>query len=237
MSCLNEIRRGELSEATSRSLAACHVGAKPRPSAADGDCIVPTKLYCTNRRVDEENSTRLADLEGRALVYEALDSFGGLAATEADARKKISEGAESKVVACLKLKKGAQVVLLRNIDQEKGLVNGSRGVVVDFEPSDGGQGGRGFGHVPCPAGMLCPVVRFDCGQTRRIEMYETWIGRGALGHLSRVQEPLKLAWALTAGGAAAPACRHHPTVARPTHHTTLSHPLLFHYSRCTRAKG
>jgi ATP-dependent DNA helicase PIF1 len=51
------------------------------------------------------------------------------------------------------LKIDAQVVLLKNIDIEQGLVNGSRGVIVGFSPE-----------------ASAPVVRFLSGLTLLMEM-------------------------------------------------------------------
>ena len=57
----------------------------------------------------------------------------------------------------LELKKGAQVILLKNIDPDKGLVNGCRGVVVDFRvhPRSSNDMPREFKKVELP------VVQFE----------------------------------------------------------------------------
>ena len=69
---------------------------------------------------------------------------------------------DRKAPTCLELKLGAQVVLTLN-RPALNLVNGSRGVVVDFQSTclaDGGPNGS-FG---VPGGTyVCPVVRFDNG--------------------------------------------------------------------------
>lgn len=109
---------------------------------------------------------------------------------------------------------GAQVMLLKNLDVEKGLVNGSRGVVVDFE--EVGQGDlkrhretyRGCGTTP---EMLetwrqhgsgwAPVVRFASrdGQTTLVTVYPERFSAPVYGagEVSRIQTPLRLAWAIT----------------------------------------
>ena len=192
---LNEIREGELSAATVRALATCHVSRKARPT----DGILPTRLYCKNRDVDKENTARLASLAAAPQIFDAAgtDVYKGDAASNARTRQTVCDYAEKKVPRRLVLKLGAQVVLLRNLDQRAQLVNGSRGVVVRFEQSRGGEKEKGgYGAVECK-GALLPVIRFDCGVERRIGLYEVWVGRGALGSLTRRQLPLKLAWALT----------------------------------------
>ena len=192
ISILNEIRRGHASASALRMLADCHVSRKARP--VDGICA--TRLFCKNSSVDEENEARLTALEGSARVYESHDLFKGMAQNNVAARAKVAASANTKVPSTLTLKVGAQVVLLRNIDPEAKLVNGSRGIVVKFEESRTEAGKGVYGHVCCP-GVMCPVVKFDCGTTRRIEFFESWVGAGTFGSVSRVQLPLKLAWALT----------------------------------------
>lgn len=79
----------------------------------------------------------------------------------------------------LRLCVGAQVMLLKNQAPGTGLVNGSRGVVVGFV--DGGH----------------PVVLFTTGQKVVIPPARfSAIIHGA-GEVSRIQVPLKLAWAIT----------------------------------------
>ena len=125
---LNEVREGRCSDATAAALRACHVSTKPRPS----DGIEPTRLYCTNRNVDAENTQRLARLPGVEVGVEAVDVHkdgGGGGGMDGAAQRKVLELLAKKAPARLALKVGAQVVLLRN-DAAKGLANGSRGVVV-----------------------------------------------------------------------------------------------------------
>ena len=83
--------------------------------------------------------------------------------------------------------KGAQVILLVNSYKTKyGLVNGSRGVVIDFRPTKSTKLGPD----------VLPVVRFDNGRDVKISphLFQTNIdGQRKTG----LQLPLSLAWALT----------------------------------------
>ena len=181
---LGPIRLGLCSAATTAALAACHVQLKQPPQ----DGIMPTKLYCKNASVDEENSTHLAALPGMALVFPAQDTFRG--APEAESQQRLLELIEKKAVGQLQLKLGAQVLLTRNMP-EKGLVNGSRGIVQQFV---GGHYCDGYG-VP-PGEYTVPLVRFDNGIELLVVPTSTFQG-GMGGALVRIQLPLKLAWALT----------------------------------------
>ena len=108
--------------------------------------IKPTILYCTNRNVDRENSENLAMLTDKGKVFTSTDSTEVSNAVNLSSRATVDAiltknpffrdcSASSKI----HLKVGAQVMLLKNLDTPKGLVNGSRGVVEAFK--------------------LCPVAR------------------------------------------------------------------------------
>jgi ATP-dependent DNA helicase PIF1 len=77
----------------------------------------------------------------------------------------------------LTLKLGAQVMLLKNLSQEEGLVNGSRGVVTGFSLS-----GK-------------PIVRFRNGTIKTIKE-ESWKS-DTEPPVERIQIPLRLAYAIT----------------------------------------
>ena len=99
---------------------------------------------------------------------------------------------------------GAQVMLLRNVDAEAGLVNGSRGVVVAMTPKSSGLShGTDAASISANAlirawpGEELPVVRFANGQTLVVcPARFSAVVHGA-GEVERLQVPLKLAWAIT----------------------------------------
>ncbi len=78
----------------------------------------------------------------------------------------------------LVLRQDAQVMLLTNMDIDAGLVNGSRGVIVVFEPV------RGF-----------PIVKFKRGLPKVIEPF-VWYSH-EMPHIGRQQIPLRVAYAIT----------------------------------------
>ncbi|XP_077306774.1 ATP-dependent DNA helicase PIF1 isoform X2 [Lithobates pipiens] len=136
------------------------------------DGILATRLCTHKDDVDLTNERRLQQLPGDMHTYEALDSDPMLVKTM---------DAQCPVGQRLQLKKGAQVMLAKNLDVARGLVNGARGVVVGFEGS----------------GKALPKVRFLCGVTEVMKT-ERWVIKAQGGvYLSRQQLPLKLAWAIS----------------------------------------
>ncbi|KAJ5042979.1 uncharacterized protein L3040_004368 [Drepanopeziza brunnea f. sp. 'multigermtubi'] len=113
---------------------------------------------------------------------------------------------------CLVLKVGAKVVLLHNFNQQRGLVNGSQGVVVGFQKMDGvdcdpeikfieGKPKIGPGNTKRHWDTFsAPVVRFANGIIMPVFAIDSTsqYGTKKMPYLAtRVQIPLTLAWALT----------------------------------------
>jgi len=152
------------------------------------DGIVPTRIYTHNRDVDSENEARLAELEGDLTSFKAIDEWRESmpTGTLASIKKSMKASVSAELPDEVGLKIGAQVMLTRNKDldsgADRGLVNGSRGVVQDFHSFD-----------------KLPVVRFDNGRVERINRVEAvrYNPDGGPGVLIRKQLPLKLGWATT----------------------------------------
>lgn len=161
---LNKVRRGIIDDDVREML-------EERVNAEDPDpTIRPVKCNGYNKQVDAINMRELQRISGKEKTYKANDT--GI--------PYFVEQIQKYCIApqLLTLKVGAQVMLLRNLDTENGLVNGSLGIVQDFA-SDGS-----------------PMVEFN-GGLEKIEP-QTWnIEREGDLLASRTQVPLKLAYAMT----------------------------------------
>ncbi len=176
---LNEARVGRLSEESIQILKS-RQGLNWRQQM-----IRPTLLFSKNADVDTINQANLAALEKPIHTYEAKTV---VERPEGDAHTEIPTGellerlvqrmdADSSYVPILELCEGCQVMLVYNMAMEKGLVNGSRGVVVGFRP-DG-----------------IPIVQFLHGDPVGIEPIE-WVSNDSAA-LKRLQIPLRVAYAVT----------------------------------------
>uniref|UniRef100_A0A8C9YLS0 ATP-dependent DNA helicase PIF1 n=1 Tax=Sander lucioperca TaxID=283035 RepID=A0A8C9YLS0_SANLU len=167
ISLLQSVRVGRVTEEVTATL----MGSAYHHIERDG--ILATRLCTHKDDVELTNEKKLQQLPGPKLrAFEALDSDPALV-------KAID--AHSPVGKLIQLKVGAQVMLTKNQDVSRGLVNGARGVVVAFESGKNG----------------LPHVRFLCGVTEVLKP-ERWVFKSGGGvHLSRQQLPLKLAWAIS----------------------------------------
>ncbi|KAM6918859.1 ATP-dependent DNA helicase PIF1 [Xenentodon cancila] len=166
ISLLQAVRVGRVTEEVTSKLM------KSAYHQVERDGILATRLCTHKDDVELTNQDRLQQLPGAVRVFEAVDS-------DPDLVKTID--AHSPVGRNIHLKVGAQVMLTKNLDVARGLVNGARGVVVAFESERHG----------------LPRVRFLCGVTEVLKP-ERWVFKSGGGmHLSRQQLPLKLAWAIS----------------------------------------
>ena len=150
-------------------------------AAADG--IRPTLLFSRNADVDRINRENMESLEGERHTYEVktvvLDAPRTLLQDPETQRSLAKLDADASYVHTLELCVGAQVMLLTNLNQEQGLVNGSRGVVTGFSPSG------------------LPMVRFlamSGSGSVVIDRANWWLDDGTIG---RSQIPLKVAYAIS----------------------------------------
>ncbi|KAG8229872.1 hypothetical protein J437_LFUL008262 [Ladona fulva] len=156
VSILQEIRLGRVSDATADKLMAT------QSHKLEEGGILATRLCSHTSDADQINQSRL----------DALEDSDPQLASQLDRT--------TPVTSAIHLKVGAQVMLLKNLDVAKGLVNGARGVVTSFLPGDG-----------------APVVRFKAKLEIPVRT-EKWVIKASGGvTLTRRQLPLRLAWAFS----------------------------------------
>lgn len=129
---LMRVRRGECTAEDVRFLRSKVVSSVPM-----GGLIKPTVLNSLRRNVDEMNNAELENISGRYTTYTAEDSIKHLKTPEKEEEvEKIDRNHYTKLLngsikQKLRLKLGAQIMLLINLSLEDGLCNGSRGVVKE----------------------------------------------------------------------------------------------------------
>jgi ATP-dependent DNA helicase PIF1 len=190
---LNEARHGELSKASFRLLR------KRMNLDYKSLTVQPTMLFTRRVEVDQINARELKKLTTERHVFKATTVFNpsantaGLTVTSPEVQTAVQKlDGNAAYTPELVLAVGAQVMLLFNMNHEAGLVNGSRGVVVDFKKLEPKEDDKAFIKKD---ETLMPVVEFKSGD-RRIIDYNTWEVQDFPGVL-RKQIPLKLAYAVT----------------------------------------
>lgn len=127
---LEEARRGELSAASYQMLLA------RKTAAWKGQLIRPTLLFTRNADVNSINTTHLEKLTGEEHTFEARTLSKPQRIQEDILQLRIEKlDRDAPYETVLRLKVGAQVMLLKNTDPDQGLINGSRGVVKGFDPN------------------------------------------------------------------------------------------------------
>lgn len=180
---LNEARMGALS---TESIA--RLEERMNLPWQDND-IRPTLLFTRNAEVDAINRKNLDALEGerrrfevQTVVMDKAPTTGAMRLASPDdpdvaiALEKLDTDAPYD--PGLTLVEGAQVMLIVNLDQDRGLVNGSRGVITGFTP-----GGL-------------PMVRFlATGGSVIVDRQNWWLND--YEGIGRSQIPLRVAYAIT----------------------------------------
>ena len=190
---LNEARHGELTKASVRLLR------KRMNLDYKSLTVQPTMLFTRRVEVDQINTRELKKLTTERHVYKATTVFNpsanttGLTVSSPEVQMAVQKlDGNAAYSPELVLAVGAQVMLLYNLNHEAGLVNGSRGVVVDFKKAEPSEADKAFIKRD---ETLMPVVEFKSGDRRTID-YNTWEVQDFPGVL-RKQIPLKLAYAVT----------------------------------------
>ena len=176
---LCELRVGIVSESSKVQLLSRINDVRPMDMEED----LPTLLFPKNSLVDAINAQYIEKINSREVVYDAIDQGDVHYLNGVRAPKK------------LRLKVGAQVMLLKNLSVVDGLVNGTCGIVKRFSKAK-------FNEYSNTS--LLPLVEFTVsveGKVRRLERVihlAVWEMRDINSiRASRRQIPLMLAWALT----------------------------------------
>jgi ATP-dependent DNA helicase PIF1 len=172
-----------------------------------------TVLYPHRDAAAERNAEALERLPGGEARYAAATWSSlerELEGRQREAWARLNKAEEALRRDCpappeLRLRVGAEVMLVTNLDVGGGLANGTRGVVTGFAGNDKDPAGEthevaraGSKTAALPDGAPLPVVRFrGLGGERTVapHVWETEV-RGA-GVACYAQVPLALAWALT----------------------------------------
>lgn len=150
--------------------------------------IKPTMLFCRNMNVDAVNMMELKRIDETLFTFKSEEKY------KSEVEKKEHKDSFS-FVDDLKLKVGAQVMCLINMDPELGIVNGSRGVVTHIHSKEHPQEYRDDEDVGVEEYV---EVRFLTGYTHRFTR-EKQEATSQVGEVvaSKTQYPFKLSWALT----------------------------------------
>lgn len=174
---LDEIRMGGCSKEHSDILKS-YIG-----KTCGNKLIRPTKLYSRRDAVDSTNKIKLKQLKesgAESRKYRATVEILDKNLTNSERNglvEKMSRDCPADDI--LEVAVGAQVILLKNLDLEMGLVNGSRGVVRKFS-QDG-----------------YPIVLFLNGVKIEVKEEKWEMTEGLVPVVAKIQIPLKLGYAVT----------------------------------------
>lgn len=143
--------------------------------------IIPTQLYTHRRDVDLVNMRQLQKLQTPSVSFIAQDS---------DSMHSAMLDSLCPTQRKIELKVGAQIMLNRNIDLNRGLVNGLVGEIIKFEGEN-----EASHSVP----RRYPVIRFVNGVETTIspERWTVKLNGNDSKPISRLHLPLQLAWAMS----------------------------------------
>ena len=179
---LNQIREGRLKRSSNEALLH-NVGRE-----LSADCLIrPTKLFPTRNKVDYINVSEMNNLEGKEYEYKvkyhsdlemsAQERITRLGYTKEQIQTELMFlQSNLRCEEIVKLKVGAQVMCIRNIDLDHQICNGSQGIVVDIMNDR-------------------PVVLFSNGY--KMTMDHCYFHSETYPTIAIAQYPLTLAWAVT----------------------------------------
>lgn len=157
---------------------------RSRECADDVDLSDILHIFATNSEADRYNNMKFQSIESKVYQLNATDGIyknGEICLNPENEReenmfRRINTVCNADKV--IYLKNGVRVMLLTNLDFDKGLINGSCGVVEAIEDD-------------------CVKVRFDNGISERIEQHDFEFYNNETPVAVRKQYPLRLAYAIT----------------------------------------
>ena len=195
---LQGIRRGKFGPEELEYLQQFHSSITPDSS------VVPVHIYPKNQDVKRVNEERMKSLNNELFVYTALDS-------DIEARRKFEGIVPYELALCL----DARVMLTKNLNPWRKLVNGATGTIVGFskindvdeelytvEDEEEEMDTDEVIDTGMDVTMICqdellPIVKFDFGKTLVIKPTKWVVKEGDKIVAERKQIPLALAWAVS----------------------------------------
>lgn len=160
-----------------------------------------THLFPTLEQVRLRNEAEMKLLKGpeHSFAAEVTRVPSAAMRDDADTRKALERLAsdvqkQPPAPLDLRLKVGAQVILLANLDFERRLINGSRGVVESFSEPDEALAFESLGYEP---DRLYPIVLFENGERAALGVHAWKTEEPRRGTVVFCQVPLNVAFALT----------------------------------------
>lgn len=173
---LQRIRTGQHTEVDINTLKSRFL-TKLKLSKDDAEIRDAVHLVATNRQAQEINRVNLETIHDTPLKYITTYAENGDPEITKELKKEIQNQFIQKGINETELKKNVRVMLLKNLNVEEGLVNGSVGTVIKFD--------TGY-----------PLVKFDNGIERIITPVEWEVELSGCA-CKATQLPLMLCWALT----------------------------------------
>jgi len=211
ISILQEVRRGTISAPNIELLQTRLMRGRPTEMR---NGVLPTKLFPVRAKVETINETSYAKLEGEERVYQysvttkakvridngATLSSAELAHCEDLTSDQLSAEIDNLITSLftektVRLKIGTLVMCTANIDVERGICNGSQGVVVGYAESNAAILPDELMRKMSGAPTFVPVVQFANGVTMKVAPHQRQSEEYPCIIVSQI--PLCLAWALT----------------------------------------
>ncbi len=180
---LNEIREGKVSFDTVSELIECS-----KKTLNPDDLVKPTKIYPVKKTVDSVNQEELSKRTEKKFVYPCKAYHNNTYMPTLNCAPTIKNEMEylmknGMFEESLTICEGCQVMCICNLDQEKNLVNGSQGVILEFR------------YVP-EKNQYYPLIQFDKIDEPVLIQENPW-NLESNPKYSVQQLPIILSWAIT----------------------------------------